>query len=88
MGEEDVSYEGVGGLVREKVFGIAYVVEEGGEGYDFKVEGRRRRGVGVDVLGETDDALDVREVVTGVVGGHVGAEVGGYREDEGVSFDV
>lgn len=39
-------------------------------------------GVG-DVVGEVQDALDVREVVRGVELGHVVADVGGYELGEG-----
>lgn len=69
-----------------EVFAVADVVEEGGEGDCAEVElgADEVWGVGVDVFGEADDALDVFEVVGGVVLGHVLLDKLYDGEEEGV----
>ncbi len=65
---------------------VADVVEQGGEVDGAEVEGGLEGwvGVGVDVVGHGDDALDVVPGVGGVVVGHVGLDVGCDGLDEGV----
>ena len=65
---------------------VADVVKEGGEVNDSEIQGGLEGwvGVGVDVVGHGNDALDVVPGMGGVVVAHVGLDVGGDGLDEGV----